>query len=179
MIQNCNKYKVLELFLEDPIKGFKLREISRILKLGLPSVSNYIKELISEKLVIKKFSHGIPLIFSNRELELFKKFKISDYLIQLESSSLLSFLDKEFLFPTIILFGSSSKGEDIKESDIDLCIISSSKKDINLKKFEKVFKKEIQIFLFSEDSFPKLQKTNKELFNNIINGIVLRGLIRV
>ena len=43
----------------------------------------------------------------------------------------------------IILFGSSSKGEDIKESDIDLYLQSEEKK-ISPDKFEKKLKRRIK-----------------------------------
>ena len=53
MIQNYNNYRILKIFLDDPLHGFGLREISRILKLGLPSVSNYIKQLEKEEALLK------------------------------------------------------------------------------------------------------------------------------
>ena len=43
MIQNYNGYKVLKEFMENPLTGYKLRELSRNLKLGLPSISKYVK----------------------------------------------------------------------------------------------------------------------------------------
>jgi predicted nucleotidyltransferase len=178
MIQNSNIHKVLEIFLEDSLKGFGLREISRKINLGLPSVSKYVKELIDQKILIKREIHGIKLIFGNRESELFKKYKIAHSIIKIERSGLNDFLDNEASYPTVILFGSISLGEDRKESDIDLCVITPEKKELILNKFEKKLKKEIQVFKFSEKEFSMLKRTNKELFNNIINGISLRGMIR-
>lgn len=179
MIQNCNKDKILELFLEDPLKGFKLREISRIINLGLPSVSKYIKELSNEKFIEKKEIQGIPLFFANRENRMFKLQKIFHNLQKIEDSQLINAIEEELTLPTIILFGSLAKGEDRKESDIDLCIISQNKGKLKLERFEEKLKKEIQLFIFSEKEFLELKKENKELFNNIINGFVLRGLLRV
>ena len=67
MIQNYNNYRILKIFLDDPLNGFSLREISRTLKLGLPSVSNYIKQLEKEQLIIKKDIYGKKLWFGKRE----------------------------------------------------------------------------------------------------------------
>lgn len=178
MLQNYNGYKVLKLFLDNPEKGFRLREISRLIKLGLPSVTNYVKELKKEKLIIQKKEHEIKFWFGNFEGELFKKYKIGDSLISIEKSGLLDFLDEEYYYPTIILFGSVSLGENIKKSDLDLCIISEKINEINLKKFEKKLGKEIQLFIFNEKSFAKLRENSPELWINIINGITLRQILR-
>jgi len=162
-----------------PLKGFKLREISRKINLGLPSVSNYVKELEKEGLIIKKDIHGNFLWFSEREKDLFKKYKIADKIISIEKSGLLVFLDEMYEFPNIILFGSSVLGEDFERSDLDLCIISEVKKEINTSKYENKLKKPIQLFIFNKKIFKSLELSNPELFNNIINGIVLRGALKI
>ena len=53
MLQN-NKYRILELFFDSPTKKFQLREISRLVKLGLLSVINHIKYLEKEKFIKKE-----------------------------------------------------------------------------------------------------------------------------
>ena len=73
----------------------------------------------------------------------------------------------------IILFGSVSKGEDIKESDLDLFVLSDKEK-IDLSLFEKKLNKKINIFF--DNNFNKL---SKELRNNIINGVILKGYLKV
>ena len=74
-----------------------------------------------------------------------------------------------------ILFGSYAKGEDTERSDIDLYIETPSKKDITLEKFEKKLKRNIQIFRHKN----LFEIKNKDLVNNIINGIVLNGFVEV
>lgn len=56
---------------------------------------------------------------------------------------------------------------------MDLFVISKEEK-LDLNKFEKKLNKEINIF-FSED----FDKLSKELKNNIINGIILKGYLKV
>ena len=73
----------------------------------------------------------------------------------------------------IILFGSSSIGEDIETSDIDIFIQAKEKK-LNILKYEKLLNRSITLFF--EENFSRL---NKELKNNILNGIILRGYIKV
>ena len=84
-------------------------------------------------------------------------------------------LNKFYLKPTIVLFGSASEGLDTDTSDIDLLIITEKTKDFKKRKnFEKILKRKIQIITI--ESLKKIK--NKHLLNNIINGIILQGKIR-
>jgi predicted nucleotidyltransferase len=74
---------------------------------------------------------------------------------------------------SIILFGSASKGEDLKESDIDLFVLSNKEK-LDLEKFEKKINRKINIMFSSNFS-----SLSKELKNNIINGVILGGYLKV
>ena len=73
----------------------------------------------------------------------------------------------------IVLYGSASKGEDVEDSDLDLFIIAKEK-PINLERFEKELNRKIHIIF--ENS---LKRVSKEFLNNLINGIVLYGYLKV
>ena len=179
MIQKCNTDRVLKVFLDDPLKGFKLREISRILKLGLPSVSKYVKDLEKTKLIISKENYGSKLWFGNRESRLFRICKKFETIRSIEENNLIKYLDKELNFPTIILYGSHALGEDRRESDIDLFIIAPNKKKIETKQFEKTLKKKLHLFIHTEHEIKQKKINNKELLNNVLNGVVLTGYLKV
>ena len=68
------------------------------------------------------------------------------------------------------LFGSYSRGEDIIKSDIDIAIIGTKGKKIDIEKFEKILKKEVRI-----NFYENWKGIHKDLKNNILNGIVLAG----
>ena len=70
----------------------------------------------------------------------------------------------------IILFGSLSKLESKKNSDIDLAVIGDMNKKIDLGKYEKKLGREIQLFCFKS-----IDNINKELKLNIMNGYVMWG----
>jgi predicted nucleotidyltransferase len=173
MLQKYSKYNVLQEFFDSPRKNFQMRAISRIIKLAQPSVSNYLKELTKEKLILKQKTGLYPIYIANRENELFKLYKKLNLIQRIQTSGLLSHVYDSCIPDCIILFGSASIGEDIEESDIDLFIQSRTEK-INLTKFEKKLKRKINLFF--EEDFVKL---SKELKNNILNGIILRGYIKV
>ena len=84
------------------------------------------------------------------------------------------FLQENLPGCTIILFGSYGRGEDTIKSDIDIAIIGSKKKEVNLIGFEKILER--AIFLHFYDS---LKQINKNLKESIHNGIVLVGGIEL
>ena len=93
---------------------------------------------------------------------------------------MVEFIENELNYPeAIVLFGSYAKGENKKGSDIDLFILSESKNKLDLNDFEKKLDTEIQVFLHNRKDFEQMKVDNKELLNNIINGIKLSGFLEV
>ncbi|MDP4012952.1 MAG: nucleotidyltransferase domain-containing protein [Candidatus Nanoarchaeia archaeon] len=173
MIQNYSRYRILEKFLDFPRKNYYVREISRLAKISHPSVILHLKALVKDGLIIKEKIGIYPTFIANRDSEIFKIYRRFNIILRITESGLLDYLYDKCLPNSIILFGSASKGEDLEESDIDLFVQSPEKK-LNLDKYEKLLNRKISLFF--EENFSKL---NNELKNNILNGIILRGYIKV
>ncbi len=178
MLQKYNKWKVLKIFFENPKPaeaGFQLREIGRITSLATTSVKLYLDELIKEGLIIKTNHriHAYPVYWANTDNPEFRFLKKIDIIITMKESGLIDYLENQCMPDVIILFGSASRGEDTIESDIDLFLLCKEKK-LNLSDFETKIKRNISP-IFSED-FGVL---SNELKNNIINGIIMKGYLKV
>jgi predicted nucleotidyltransferase len=178
MLQKDNEYRVLKIFFDDPVPGgmgFQLRELSRKTAIAPPSVKKYLARLEKERLITKA-SHriqGYPLYYANRDGEEFRFLKKLDNLMMISECGLLEYISEVCMPDAIVLFGSASKGEDLKGSDIDIFILSGEEK-LNLSRFEKKLNRSINL-LFSKD----FKKLSKELRNNILNGIILKGYLKV
>ena len=173
MLEKNNKYNLLKIFFYFPLEEFRLRELSRLSKISPPSVMNYLKEFESQHLIKKYYKREIPFYISERDNQQFKEYKKISILYELNKSGLIDFLWDKLSPAVIILYGSFSKGESIDNSDIDLFILGKEKK-LDLTDFEKKLGREIHI-LSEED----LNKIPKELKNNLINGIVLKGYLKL
>ena len=173
MIQKYSRYRILQEFFDFPRKDFQMRELSRRAKIAQPSVTAHLKELARENFIVKEKKGIYPTFRANRDSELFKMYKKFDITFRINKSGLLNYIYDNCIPNAIILFGSASKGEDIEESDIDLFIQAKEKK-LDLRKYELLFNRKITLFF--EENFAKL---NAELKNNILNGIVLKGYIKV
>jgi predicted nucleotidyltransferase len=119
MLDKYNRYKLLKIFLDNPTESFRLRELSRLSKISPPSVINYLKEFINQEIVIKITNKKNPIYKSNRDNEDFKHFKKLSILFEIHKSGLIDFIWEKLAPDAIVLYGSSSKGESIENSDID------------------------------------------------------------
>jgi predicted nucleotidyltransferase len=176
MLQNYNKYKIMQFFFDNPVPeeiGFHLREISRKIDIAPPSVKSYLNQLMQEKLIIAKKHrlYNYPLYYANRDSEQFKFFKRIDLLIRIKETGLVDYIYETLMPETIILFGSGVRGEDTEKSDIDI-YVQTTKKKIQLSTYELKIKRRISLFF--EKDFDSL---SKELRMNIINGIILKGYL--
>lgn len=174
MIENYNKYKILKNFFDKPAKKFQLRELSRNSDISLPSVKNYVEELLAEDL-IEKVEEGVYPGYKASKTDKFCLYKKIDLERRLHDIGLVDFLKDKLSAPdAIVLFGSAARGEDIERSDLDILVVSGEK-GIDLKKFEEEINREINLLFMSE----KELKEDKELANNIANGILLDGYLVV
>jgi len=169
------KQKIKKYFFVNPTAKLRVREIERTLKLPLPSIIRYCKDLEKEKILSIVKTGSVIVYTAYRASE---KFILEKKLFNIKlmyGSGTVDYIRRELSNPSIVLFGSYAKGEDTEESDIDLYLETPSKKEINLSKFEKILKRKIQILRHKNLEEIK----NPHLANNIINGILLNGFVEV
>jgi len=169
------KQKIKEYFFVNPSSRMRLREIERSLKIPLPSVIRYCKELKNEGILTTIKIGNVVFYTAAKTNENFLLEKKLYNIKSIYSSGLINFLKTELSNPPIVVFGSYSKGEDMENSDIDLYIETLSKKELSLEKFEKILKRKIQVFRHERLNEIK----NSNLANNIINGVILNNYIEV
>ncbi len=165
-----NKINNIGIFFEDCYKEWSVREYARAVKISPPTASKILKELEKQKFLNKREDRGFLLFRINRENSVMKH--LSQIYWEIKFSEFLEYLEKKLTPSAIVLFGSLSKLEARKESDIDIAIFSSIKEEINLNKFEKELGREIQILRFE-----CFEKVNKQLKTPILNGCILRGYL--
>jgi len=121
----------------------------------------------------KKGSREYPIYLPNRNNEEYKHYKTIDMVNRIKKSGLLEKLEKETAPDCIVLFGSAARGEDLMESDVDL-YVQSEEKDLDLSEYQNFLNRSVQLHFNSDfSSYPT------ELKNNISNGIVLQGYLKV
>lgn len=164
-------------------QNFNIRSMALPLKVSPTAVSKSINELEKEQLIKVKKAERINLfsIEFNRDSKKAIQLKRVENLKMTYESGLTDFLFNEFPGCTIILFGSYSLGEDVsygekdqRSSDVDIAIIGTKGKEVNLTKYNSLLERKISINFYTS-----WKEIHKHLTNNILKGILLSGEIEL
>ena len=160
-----------------------VRSIARLLKVSPTAVSKSIKNLESHGLIAvekSKTVNQLSIKFNRDDTKAINLKRIENLKMTYESG-ISDYLAESFPGCTVILFGSYSFGEDVwintehgHKSDIDIAVIGTKGKEIDLTKFEKILERQIVINFYT--SFKNI---HKNLRNNILSGISLNGRVEL
>ena len=162
----------LKPFFEDCYRRINVREYSRLTDISPPTASKILSEYYTDGLLLIEKERNYIFYYANKGNKIFIDLSRIYWKSKLEKFTEL--LIKNLTNPTIILFGSLVKAEAKIDSDIDICIIGH-KRELNIKPLESKFKRNIQLFFFNSLKDIK----NKELLNNIINGCIIEGRLKL
>jgi predicted nucleotidyltransferase len=164
--------EIFRFFCINAGKKFNQREVAKHLEVSPAGIKKALIELEEDGILLveKSKSMNLSMISLNRN-PVVLKLKQTENLKQIYTSGLASYLQEKYVVSPIILFGSYSRGEDTVNSDIDIAIVSTTKKKLDLKEFEKKLHRTINLSIFEKKDI------SKEFTNTIINGITICGVL--
>jgi len=166
--------RVLEFFFDDPEGAYHLREIARQTSLHPNTVLTQVNALVKEGLLVKRVTRAVVEVSVNRDHLVFTRLKRLSNLRKIYLSGIVDEIDKEYGAPeAIILFGSYSRGEDTKRSDVDIAVLTKRELKHRWDAYRSVFQRDIQVHEINMD------KVGKPFIMNLANGIVLKGYLTV
>ncbi|MGV8162367.1 MAG: MarR family transcriptional regulator [Candidatus Nanoarchaeia archaeon] len=155
-----------------------VREIARNLSVSPTAVSKSLKDLEKEKLIkiVKSKTINQLSIEFNRDSNKAIEMKRVENLKLVYEAGIVTYLHEKFPGCTIFLFGSYSLGEDVlalkNPSDVDIAIVGTKGKEIDLIRYNKLLERDIIINFYGSWG-----EIHKNLRNNILNGILLKGCV--
>ncbi len=164
-------------FFEDCYEQISVRKYSRIVGVSPPTASKLLKSYEKEGLLEKSRYERYLLFSAKRDNKDF--IDISRIYWRRKLSMLTDFIGKTYITePAVVLFGSLSKAEVKKTSDVDLAIIGVNKYvdlggNIDLSKFEKGLGRDIEIFEFK--SLSDIEKMS--IWKSVLNGYILMNTL--
>lgn len=171
-----SKENILDLFFNYPTKHWHFGEVFKEGNLSRAQTNEWLRKLIYEKFVNKIKKRGVKSYYiSNYNNLNYKNKKRISALNKLYKIGLLNHLCSLKKAKIIILFGSFSRSDWYKNSDIDIFIYGDSE-GLNIWRYEIKLNKDIQLFIFRNKY--ELSKLRKDLINNIIRGYIIKGDIR-
>lgn len=160
-----NFVKLLFFFLEHPTTEFVQKELRGKLKLTKTTLIKWLNLLEKKRLILK--SQKFPKIYVlNKGKGIIKQLKSLNNILKLEQIKEIS----EKYNIKIYLYGSSARGEDVEDSDIDLLIIGKVKKediiqDIN--RFSEKIKRRIKVNIFSPLQWSATAEKDKAFYERV------------
>lgn len=177
-MNNCKKKftplqsEIFELLSKYTGRKLSQRQIAGLLKVSPAGVGKALKGL---KHFIKtdKSILNVHLVELSRDPEAVRLKHLVNLRILYESK-IIEYLEEKAPGCAIVLFGSFARGEDLVNSDVDIAIIGSKRKSLQLESFEKALMRTVNVNFFSS-----LKILSKEFRESICNGIVLANSIEL
>ncbi|OGP64099.1 MAG: hypothetical protein A3K22_02275 [Deltaproteobacteria bacterium RBG_16_42_7] len=176
MYQKIIQLKVLSLFMDSPYEKYYLREAARLLNMSPMTVKRSLDFLLKNKLIVKEVSKNRILYSANMQNPAFRHIKISKNLSMLLQKDIIEFIKKKVPgVSAIILYGSYAKGEETRDSDVDMLVLAPVKKDIS-GVISEIIGKDVNVSVFSPAEWSRQAKTNRAFYLDVITeGIILYG----
>ena len=170
MIQECSLLRTLEVFFIEPTSIHFIKGISRQIKLAPTSVRRHLAYLLKKDLIKKVESKPFDGFAANRENDefIFLKKVYNIYTLK----PLVDYIVSRCHPKAVIVFGSYSLGEDVEESDIDILVLSKTKKDIDVEGFKRKLRRSIHVIMVED-----IDKLEERVKSKVINGIRLHGAL--
>ena len=161
--------KVLEYIIDYPETEFTEREIRKKVRLSKSAINYALRKLCKYGLITRRKKGGVFLYSLNHNHIIIKQIKILKNII-----NILPLVQKIKKYSIrIMLFGSASRGENWRDSDIDLVVIAKNKDMIPEIKKNINSNKKIKPILVTELGFMEIKKKDPVFYREIENGITL------
>jgi len=161
--------RVLQFLLTHPGRKYYDREISRLVNVGRASTNYALRNLADTRLVEREKRGRMFFYYVDPEDPITRQLKIIQNLIDIKP--LIEELRGVSL--EIILYGSSAKGENHAESDIDLFILARDVKKVKNIVYKSSLKGRLQYIVATPQDFVKLKKENPVFCKEVSGGIIL------
>ena len=163
------KKKIIRFLSDYPEKEFYGQEIADKVKCSKASASIILKALVGKKIIFLKKKGNMKFYQINPKNIEVKKIKISTVIENI--NPLLLKLEK--FSQKVILFGSSSRGEQTSDSDIDLFILGNRKEKIREFIGKTNSRLNIKAIIKTPTKWSEMEIMEPEFYQEIKNGIVL------
>ncbi|MBU2541146.1 MAG: nucleotidyltransferase domain-containing protein [Candidatus Omnitrophica bacterium] len=165
-----NSQKVLEFFLDHPGRELTEKETQNSVKVSKSGTNYALRELAKANFLLRDKKGKMSFYSLNYKNPAIKQLKVLKIIMFIQP------IIKKLAVSSsqITLFGSSARGEDISDSDIDLFVISNSKKQELERVIEKIrLKRKIQLIVETELFHTELKVKSPDFYEQVQRGIVL------
>ena len=164
-------FKVLAPLMDDPMREFYQREIARMARVSVGATNQTLRVLSDREIVTRERRGRMFFYRYNLKNPVARQLKILSNVGNLDR--LVKQLGEHS--KRIILFGSCAEGSDVKNSDMDLFVLTDEKTRARetIDQFKGRTNRRVAPIILSANEFVALRSKDKPLHDRILGGIVL------
>ena len=162
---------VLYFLLADPMEQFHEREVVRRTGVSVGAVNQILRKLHEAGLVEKDRRGRTNLYRANLESPVARQFKILFNVLTL--NDLINKIKQ--VSERIVLFGSCAEGTDVRDSDIDLFVLTSDIETVQheVRVCEQKIDRRLSPIIIDSNELAKMKERDKPLYERIFRGVTL------
>jgi len=164
-----NSQKTIDFLIKNPGEEYLSREIQKATKISKAGTNFALRDLVKAGLVKRQKRGKVYLYSIDFYHPVIKQLKVLRVVVSL--TPLLKKIKRESR--KVLLYGSSSRGEDIKESDIDLFVVTNSSQVVEELIKASSLSKKIQLTTRTPLKYVEMEKTDPTFYREVEQGIVL------
>jgi len=169
IIISTNAQKVLNFLIQEPGREYLSSEIHKSTGISKAGINFSLKDLVKAGFV-KIQKKGKFYIYSAKFANpVIKQIKIASMLIFL--TAFLNKLKKSAI--KIILFGSVARGENDKNSDIDILVITNNRDEVEKNIRSRFRRLKLQLIIRTPVEYAEMEKKEKIFYKEVERGIIL------
>lgn len=161
--------KILCTLASDPMRPFYQREVAKEALVSVGSANRILPMLVNHELVLSEKKGKIFLYRYNLDDPVARQLKTLFHVQEVKK--LVDNLKP--IAMRIILFGSCSEGKDVKESDVDIFILTNQKNDALKKVRQYETKRRLAPIIVDVNEYTNLRNQDRPLYDEINRGIIL------
>jgi predicted nucleotidyltransferase len=161
--------KILDLLIQDPGTQYLSGEIRKATKTSKAGTNLALRQLVNSRLLTREKRGKVYLYSVDFSHPVVRQLKVLRTVVSLFQLT----LRLSGLATRIVLYGSSSRGEDMRNSDVDLLVVANSREAVS--KFAKKYRitKKIQLTIKTPLEYEEMQRTDPTFYGEVERGIVL------
>lgn len=161
--------KILDLLIQDPGTQYLSGEIRKATKTSKAGTNLALRQLVNTRLLKREKRGKVYLYSVEFSHPVVRQLKVLRTVVSLFQLT----LRLSGVATRIVLYGSSGRGEDTRNSDIDLFVVANSREAVS--KFAKKYPitKKIQLTIKTPLEHEEMQRTDPTFYGEVERGIVL------
>lgn len=171
LISSKIKRNILNIFLSNPDEKYYVRQLATVLKSSVGTIHREVVKFEKSGILSSEKVGNLRFFCANKNNPLFKELKQIIFKTEGIKGRIETELKKLKNIKAAFIYGSFAKGEEVKDSDVDLFLIGDFDEDElipKISKLEEELNREINYTIYTPEEFKKEKKAKNSFILEVI-----------